>query len=196
MYLHAPPSNDYQALLLQVQRIAARHKQLSGYNELGKFKFKKVFKAPVKLLKKEIQVTKKIVKKTVKVVKKIAPYVAVAAAIYFGGPYVLTALKAGGAKAAGMISMFTQKRTDEGASPDVIASEIAQMQQAQQPQQIQPTQYMQQREQPQQYMHQQATQPPQQYMQTQEQQEQRVNSSMPAWLLPALAIGATVLLRN
>jgi len=166
---------------------------------------KKIVKAPINITKKVVKAHVKLAKKAVKVVKKVAPYVAIGAALYFGAPYVITALRAGGAKAGQMISMFTQKRTDEGATPEQIAMELAQMQgagNASEQSQYQPQQMPQ--YQPQQMPQYQQPQQTPQYQERQRRQAQQSNqveptqtaTGMPPWLLPVIAIGASVLLRN
>jgi hypothetical protein len=81
--------------------------ELAGFFSSIKRAVKKVIKAPAKIVKKVAKVAKKVGKKAFKVVKKVAPIAAAGAALYFGGPYVLSGLKAAGGavmKYGGMIA--------------------------------------------------------------------------------------------
>lgn len=119
-----------QQLENELMAIALERYQLDGYDDYGDYddgvdglgfthkrikkrlkrrlrKVKRTLKNPVKELKKDI-------KRAVKITKKAAPYVAAAAAIYFGAPYALAAGKFMGAKGAGLAMMAANAR---GAAP-------------------------------------------------------------------------------
>lgn len=93
---------------------------------------KKIARSVKRLAVRVRKATTKVAKKAFKVIKKVAPYAAGAAALYFGGPYALAALKSaggavyGGAKLlAGKI--FTAKATSGAKVADIMSPKITEV---------------------------------------------------------------------
>lgn len=123
-----PPS----ALVAQIAAIAAQYKKKLATSGVAGYEYGELdglFSFVGDIVKKVGGAAQGLVKGAVDVVKKAAPYVAAGAALYYGGPAVLSALKMGGSTAADTTAQYTQQRTYEGASPQQIAGEIASMQQ-------------------------------------------------------------------